>query len=218
MLTLYYSPGACSLAPHILLEEIGAEFEARRLNLAEGEHKKLPYLAINPHARVPTLVEGEFVLTETPAILSYLGHRFAETGLLPLTDLHRLARCEQLLAFFSSSIHVAVAQIWRTTRYVDDPAAYEAVRAGGRRALHSYFAELETMLEAQDWLVGGRFSVADLYPLVFYRWGLRLNEDMARFPAWTAHASRLLERDGVRRAIEDEGLQAAEFQPPAAAA
>ncbi len=87
MLTLYYSPGACSLAPHILLEEIGAEFEARRLNLAEGEHTKLPYLAINPHARVHTLVEGDFTITETPAILSYLGHRFAETGLLPLTDL-----------------------------------------------------------------------------------------------------------------------------------
>jgi len=218
VLTLYYSPGACSLAPHILLEEIGAEFKAVRLSFADGDQRKPAYLALNPQGRVPVLVEGEFVLTETPAILSYLGHRFAETGLLPLTDLHQLARCEQLLAFFSSSIHVAVAQIWRTTRYVDDPEAYEAVRAGGRRALQTYFAELETMLEAQDWLVGGRFSVADLYPLVFYRWGLRLGENMARFPAWTAHASRLLERDGVRRAIEDEGLQAAEFQPPAAAA
>ncbi len=218
MLTLYYSPGACSLAPHILLEEIGAAFEARRVNLANGDHQKPAYLAINPHARVPTLVDGDFVLTETPAILSYLGHRFAETGLLPLTDLHQLARCEQFLAFFSSSIHVAVAQIWRTARYVDDPAAYEAVRAGGRKTLQTYFGELETLCEAGDWLVGGRFSVADLYPLVFYRWGLRLNEDMARYPAWTAHASRLLERDGVRRAIEDEGLQAAEFQPPQAAA
>ncbi len=218
MLTLYYSPGACSLAPHILLEEIGAEFKAVRLSFADGDQRKPAYLALNPQGRVPVLVEGDFVLTETPAILSYLGHRFAETGLLPLTDLHQLARCEQLLAFFSSSIHVAVAQIWRTTRYVDDPAAYEAVRTSGRKTLQTYFAELETMLEAQDWLVGGRFSVADLYPLVFYRWGLRLGENMARFPAWTAHASRLLERAGVRRAIEDEGLQAAEFQPPAAAA
>ncbi len=218
MLTLYYSPGACSLAPHVMLEEIGAEFAAVRLNLADGEHRRLPYLAINPHARVPALVEGDFVLTETPAILSYLGHRYAETGLLPLTDLHQLARCEQLLAFFSSSVHVAVAQVWRTERYVDDPASYEAVRAGGRRALLRYFAELETMFQAADWLVGGRFSVADLYPLVFYRWGLRLGEEMGRYEAWTGHASRLLERPGVRRALADEGLAAAEFQPPAAAA
>jgi glutathione S-transferase len=200
-----------------MLEEIGADFETVRLSLADGDQRKPVYLAINPHARVPTLVDDGFVLTETPAILSYLGHRFAETGLLPLTDLHQLARCEQLMSFFSSSIHVAVAQVWRTARYVDDPAAYEAVRAGGRRALQTYFAELETMVEAADWLVGGRFSVADIYPLIFYRWGLRMGEDMARFPAWTAHASRLLERPGVRRAMADEGLQAAEFQPPAAA-
>jgi glutathione S-transferase len=201
-----------------MLEEVGADFTAVRLNLAEGEHKRLPYLAINPHARVPALVEGEFVLTETPAILSYLGHRFAETGLLPMTDLHQLARCEQLLAFFSSSVHVAVAQIWRTARYVDDAEAYEAVRAGGRRGLLGYFGEMETMFEAADWLVGGRFSVADIYPLIFYRWGLRLGEDMSRYPAWTAHASRLLERPAVRRALTAEGLQASEFQPPAAAA
>jgi glutathione S-transferase len=129
-----------------------------------------------------------------------------------------LARCEQLLAFFSSSVHVAVAQVWRTARFVDDPSAHEAVRAGGRRALLGYFAEMETLFAAADWLVGGRFSIADLYPLIIYRWGLRLGEDMARFSAWTAHASRLLERPGVRRALADEGLAAAEFQPPVAAA
>ncbi len=218
MLTLYYAPGACSLAPHILLEEIGAEFQAVRLSLADGEQRKPAYLALNPQARVPTLVEGDFVLTETPAILSYLGHRYAESGLLPLTDLHQLARCEQLLAFFSSSVHVAVAQVWRTARYVDDASAYEAVRAGGRRALAGYFADMETLFAAADWLVGGRFSVADLYPLIIYRWALRLGDDMRRYPAWTAHASRLLERPAVRRALADEGLAAAEFQPPAAAA
>ena len=80
MLTLYYSPGACSLAAHIVLEEAGAAFEAKRVTIVKGEHQTPDYLALNPHARVPTLTDGDYVLTESPAILSYLGHRFADPG------------------------------------------------------------------------------------------------------------------------------------------
>ncbi len=218
MLTLYYSPGACSLAPHIVLEEVGAAFETVRLSLVDGDQRKPAYLALNPLGRVPVLVEDDFVLSETPAILSYLGHRFAETGLLPLDDLHRLGRCEQLLSFFSSSVHVAVAQVWRTARYVDDPSALDAVRAGGRRNLLGYYASIEAMLSEEDWLVGGRYSVADIYPLIFYRWGLRMGEAMGGYAAWTGHASRVLERPAVQRAIAREGLAAAEFQPAPVAA
>jgi glutathione S-transferase len=213
VLTLYYSPGACSLAPHIMLEEVGAAYETVRVSLVDGDQRKPAYLALNPLGRVPVLVEDDFVLTETPAILSYLGHRFAETGLLPLTNLHLLARCEQLLAFFSSSVHVAVAQVWRAPRYVEDPAAFDAVRAGGRRNLLAYFDGIEAMLADSDWLVGGRYSVADIYPLIFYRWGLRMGEAMGAYAAWTSHASRIIERPAVQRAVAREGLSIAEFQP-----
>ncbi len=218
MLTLYYAPGACSLAPHIMLEEVGAAFDTVRLSIASGDHKRPEYLALNPLGRVPTLVDGGFPIAETQAILSYLGHRFAESGLLPLNDLHRLAHCEQLLSFFSSSIHIAVAQVWRADRYVEDSAALEAVRAGGRRNLRQYFGMIETMLDDNDWLVGGRYSVADITPLIFYRWGLRMGEDMAAYPAWTGHASRLIARPAVQRAIATEGLQPQEFQPAHSAA
>jgi glutathione S-transferase len=214
VLTLYYAPGACSLAPHIMLEEVGAAFDTVRLSLADGDHKRPEYLALSPLGRVPTLVDDGFPITETPAILSYLGHRFAETGLLPLNDLRSLAHCEQLLSFFSSSVHVAVAQIWRAERYVEDSAAFEAVRAGGRRNLRQYFAMIETMLDDNDWLVGGRYTVADITPLIFYRWGLRMGEAMAAYPAWTRHASRIIERPAVQHAIATEGLKPQEFQPP----
>ena len=90
MITLYYSPGACSLAPHIVLEEIGAPFTTRRVSIADGEHLKPAYLAINRHGRVPALTDGDFTLTEGPAILSWLGHRFPEAGLLDLADPNRL--------------------------------------------------------------------------------------------------------------------------------
>ena len=92
MLTLYYSSGACSLAPHIVLEEISAPFAATQVALAEGAHQKPEYLAINPKGRVPALTDGDFVLTEGPAILSYLGHRYPEAGLLDLADPEKLGR------------------------------------------------------------------------------------------------------------------------------
>jgi glutathione S-transferase len=201
-----------------MLEEVHATFHAVKMSLADGDQRKPDYLALNPLGRVPTLLDDGFPMTETPAILSYLGHRFAETGLLPLNDLYRLAQCEQLLAFFSSSVHVAVAQVWRAERTVEDASAFDAVRAGGKRNLRRYFAMIETMLDANDWLVGGRYSVADIYPLIFYRWGLRMGEDMAGYQAWTGHASRIVERPAVQRAIATEGLKPQEFQPSPAAA
>ena len=93
------------------------------MTILKGEHRTPEYLALNPHGRVPTLTEGDFVLTESPAILSYLGHRFPEAGLLDLADLERLGRTHELLSFFSSSVHVAFAQIWRAERFSDAEAA-----------------------------------------------------------------------------------------------
>ncbi|HSM53765.1 MAG TPA: glutathione S-transferase N-terminal domain-containing protein, partial [Erythrobacter sp.] len=110
MRKLYYSPGACSLAAHIALEELGSPFEAIRVAIREGAHQSPDYLALNPHGRVPTLVEDGFVLTEAPAILHYLGHLDGQAQMLDLDDHQALGRTAQLLNFFSSTMHVAFAQ------------------------------------------------------------------------------------------------------------
>lgn len=206
MITLYHSPGACSLAAHIVLEEIGAPFEAKRVAIAEGEHLTPDYLAINPHARVPALTDGAFVLTESPAILSYLGHRFPEAGLLDLKDLEKLGRTEELLGFFSSSVHVAFAQIWRATRFAEGEAAREDVIAVGRTAVSGYCDELEEVAGGGDWIVGGRYSIADPYMLVFYRWGRLIGLDMAAYPGWTRHKEAMMGRPAVQRALAREGI------------
>lgn len=208
MLTLHYSPGACSLAPHIVLEEIGAPFETRRVMIAEGAHRSPDYLAINPHGRVPALTDGDFTLTEGPAILSYLGHRFPEAGLLDLADLSRLGRTHELLNFFSSSVHVAFAQIWRAPRFAAGEAARAEVVAAGHAAVDGYFDELEA-LAAGGWIVGGTYSIADSYMLVFYRWGTRMGRDMTAWPGWTRHKDAMLARPAVRRALATEEIEIA---------
>lgn len=209
MLTLYHHPGACSLAPHIALEEIGAPFAAKRINLLAGEHQTPDYLAINPHGRVPALTDGDFVLTEGPAILSYLGHRFPDAGLLDLADVNRLGRTHELLNFFSSSVHVAFAQVWRAGRFADGEAAREDVIENGRRVVAAYFDEIETLVPGGDWLVGGRYSIADPYLLVFYRWGTRIGLDMTAYASWTMHKQAMLARPAVQRALATEEIEVA---------
>ena len=209
MITLYHHPGACSLAPHIILEETGAPFTAVRINLLAGEHQTPAYLAINPHGRVPALTEGEFVLTEGPAILAWLGHRFPEAGLLDLADVNKVGRTHELLNFFSSSVHVAFAQIWRAGRFADSEAAREDVMENGRRAMAAYLAEIESLVPDGDWLVGGRYSIADPYLLVFYRWGTRCGLDMTAYAGWTRHKQAMLARPAVQRALATEEIEVA---------
>lgn len=217
MLTLYYSPGACSLAPHIILEEAGMPFEARRITIASGEHRTDEYLAINPHGRVPALaIDGEIV-TENAAVLTYIATLATGSSALPRRPL-LLARVYELLSFFASSVHIAFAQYWRPERFTEDQELHEPIADAGRRSVLRYFDEIEAMLDGREWLVGDAFTLADTYPFVFYRWGRRIGVEMSAYKAWTAHSGRMLRRPAVGRALAREGLDPGEFLPCKAAA
>lgn len=211
MLKLFYSPGACSIVTHIALEEAGADFEPVRVMLAQGEHLKPEYLAINPHARVPALATNHGVVTENIAILNLLADLYEAPGSVPRDDPFAAARCNELLGWFASSVHISFAQIWRGERFTDDQNLWPAIQDGGRKALENQFAEIE-QLSGESWLVEGRFTAADSYALVFFRWGRRINMDMGRYPAWAALVGQALDRPAVQRAIADEGLKADEFR------
>jgi glutathione S-transferase len=207
-LTLYYSPGACSLAPHIALEETGAPFEAVKIDFATAEQRGGRYLAINQKGRVPALAEGEWVLTENPAILRYIARRYPEAALWP-EDPREEGRCAEWLAWMSSTIHPAYAHIRRAERYATDEAAIEDVKAKGHETCADLWTMIEVGLSRGGWALGERYSVADPYLLVFWHWGRGqvLGYDMARrFPYWTDHARRMAERPAVQRAFAREGL------------
>ena len=212
MLKLFYSPGACSLVTHIALEESGAEFEPVRVTLAQAEHLKPEYLDINPHARVPALATGHGVVTENIAILNLIADLFCKDGSVPRDDPYAAARCNELLGWFASTVHISFAQIWRAARFTRDESIHPAIVEGGRENLESQFAEIEA-LSGEGWLAGGRFTAADSYALTFFRWGRRIGMDMAAFPRWAAHLERLLDRPAVQRVLEREGLKREEFQP-----
>jgi glutathione S-transferase len=209
-LKLFNSPGACSLVTHIALEEAGAKFELVRVVLAEGEHLKPEYLAINPHARVPALATDQGVITENIAILNFIADEYEAEGSVPRGNPFAAARCNELLSWFASSVHIAFAQIWRAERFTRDESVWPAIQAGGREALAKQFAEIEGRC-AEKWLVGGSFSAADSYALTFFRWGRRIGFDMSAYSGWSALCGRVIERPAVEQVLAREGLKAEEF-------
>jgi glutathione S-transferase len=214
MLTLYFTPGACSLAAHIVLEESGQKYEKQLVDLAKGEQRSESYLKINPQGRVPALrLDNGEPLTENTAILPYLGKRF---GLWPSEPLAE-ARALSLIGFFAGSVHPAHAHIGRPERYATDPAAYPAIKEAGLKSFHGYLQQIDAMLAGREWF-SDRYSVLDAYGLVFYAWGFRRELPVQELKNYSAHKDRMLQRPAVRRVAEEEKLALARDLPKSAAA
>lgn len=210
MLKLFYSPGACSIVPHIALEEAGAEFEPVKVVLADGDHLKPDFLAINPHARVPALGTDCGVITENVAILNFIADSFGAEGSVPRGDVYAAARCNELLGWFASSVHISFATIWRGSRFTSDESAWPILQAGGREALEKQFAEIDGLCGG-GWLVDGGFSAADSYAAIFYRWGRRIEMDMDPYRRWAELVARVVDRPAVGRVLDREGWKRSDF-------
>ena len=130
-ISLFYSPGSCSLAPHIVLNEIGEPFELRKFATADRANYSPEYLAVNPKGRIPALLIDGYTLTENAAILAFLGRRFQNAGLYPSEGSEADARCLELLAWSSNTVHVAFAQLFRPERFVLDEYHLSAVKESG---------------------------------------------------------------------------------------
>ena len=208
---LYYSPGACSLAPHVALRETGADFEAVRVMVADKENYGAAYLRINPRARVPALeLDGE-VYTEAAALLVFIASRAPQAGLLPEPGTPAFARTLEWLAWFSNSLHIAYAHLWRPERFLPADADNAVMTDFARESIQRLNAELEARI-AGDWLVGDRYGLADIYSLPFYRWGNRIGLDMpGTCPRWTGLVKRMLDRPAVAETLEAEGLPRESF-------
>lgn len=204
MPTLYFAPGACSLAAHIVLEESGEAYEARRVDLANGEQRTEAYLKINPQGRVPALVlDDGAIVTENTAILPYLGKRH---GLWPRDEAGEW-RAHSLIGFFAASVHPAHAHIARPGRYATDTAAHANIKETGKAAFTDYLRQIDRMLAGRDWL-GETYSVLDPYAFVFYFWGMRRELPVKEMKNYTAHRDRLMSRPAVQRVVADEGIPA----------
>ncbi|HWL27839.1 MAG TPA: glutathione S-transferase N-terminal domain-containing protein [Burkholderiaceae bacterium] len=199
---LYYLPGACPLASHIVLEWIGKPYEIQKVG--RDELKQPAYLALNPLGAVPTLVDGDFVLTQSAAILEYLAEQNPQLGLMP-EDLRERAETRRWLGFCNADLHRTFALIFGVQAYSDDPAVQEQLTEKTAAKLVQLFSVANKQLEGKKWLTGVR-SVADPYLYTLLRWAkakkLKLDE-MANLKAFHAH----MEADpAVQAALKAQGL------------
>ena len=202
-LTLYFSPGASSLASHIGLEESGAAYEAKPIVLAKREHKTEAYLQVNPRGKVPALAVDGRVIIENTAILAYVARCFPGNRLLPADRVDE-ARCIGIMAWFSNTLHPAYQRVMRPERFADGEAAQESVRAFARKAYWDSCREIDTLLQGGEWIMGSQYTVADSYALVFYSWGVRGSYPMQELAAYSRWKDRMLARPAVRRILERE--------------
>jgi glutathione S-transferase len=203
MLGLYYAPGACSMAAHIVLEESGEKYEPLLIDTAKGEQRTEAYLKINPQGRVPVLrLDDGQPLAENTAILPYLGKRFR---LWP-TDALAEAKAMSLIGFFASSVHPAHAHVGRPERYSADQSAFPGIKDMGLKTFHGYLKQIDGMLAGREWL-SDKYSVLDPYGFVFYTWGVRRELPMAELKNYAAFKDRMVKRPAVQRVVENEKVK-----------
>jgi glutathione S-transferase len=202
---LFYSPGACSLGIHALLEEIGKPFEPVLTNVREGANRAPAYLALNPKAKVPALQRDDgSILTEFPAIAVYLARTNPQANLLP-ADPETEARALEAMDYIVATVHMqGFTRIARPGNFTPTEADQEAVKARGREIFAAGMTLLDQALEGRDYYAGTRFSVADAALLFVENWAPRA--DFALPSNLAAHFARLKTRPSVQRAFATEGL------------
>lgn len=205
MLTLYYAKGTSALAAHIILEEAGAEYTLVEVPLFEGAHKRDDFLAINPKARIPALQTPDGVISENPAILTYVAATHPQAGLLPATPFAR-AQADSLNAYLCSTVHVAFAHKFRGARWADDPAAIAAMAAKVADNLRDCAALIEAHCLQGPWALGPDFSLCDAYLGLLPRWMTIAGVDVGDFPKLSAHWAALRARPAVQRVLAVHGL------------
>lgn len=200
---LYYKPGACSLASHIVLNEIGADFEIEKVDTAAGRTETgADFAAINPNGYVPVLDldDGER-LTEGAAILQHLADRAPGTGLTPKAGTIDRARVIEHLNFTASELHKAFAPFFGAVK----PEG--AARAAAEEKLVRRMDHLERQLaDGRAYLVGGRFTVADAYAFVVASWANPVGVGLDRWPNVAKYVERIAARPAVVKAMTAEGL------------
>jgi glutathione S-transferase len=196
---LYFSPNACSLAPHIVLRELGLPFELVRVdNQAKTTADGKDFLQINPKGYVAALqLDDGQVLTEASAILQYLADLQPDAGLAPANGSWERVRLQEWLNFIATEMHGGLAVFF-------NPAIQGEVRAIFLTTLFKRFAVLVQTLEQQDYLLGAQYSVADAYLYVVLRWAAIHAIELTQWPALVAFEQRVGERPAVIAALAAE--------------
>lgn len=198
---LFLKPGACSLASHIVLEEIGRPFETEKVDtVTKRTASGADFLAINPKGYVPALhLDDGDVLTEGPAILQYLADQAPETQLAPANGTKARYQLQSWLTYIGSEIHKNFGTFF-------NPAATQEMKDIALGNLKRRLAYADERLAGKEFLTGSTFTVADAYLFTVVNWAKFIKLDLSEWTNLTAFQARVVARPAVQRALKAEGL------------
>lgn len=201
---LFYSPGACSMAVHITLNELGLPFEAIKIDKA---NKPAEMLRANPNGHVPTVIldDGKS-LTEAGPIMVYLADLAPGKNLIPKYGTWERVKMMETMNYLSTEIHKGFGPLWAADRWVKNPEGNAELKKSLIDGMGKKFDYLTTRFEGKPFLTGDTFTVADAYLTTLLGWTRVLKIDMARWPALLGYMERTTQRPSVQKAMKDEGL------------
>lgn len=200
---LYTTPGACSMADHIVLEWIGKPYTARIVS--RQERAKPEFLELNPAGAVPVFEDDGWVLTQNAAILNYLADTYPEAKLGGDGTPKGRAEVNRWLGFLNADIHPAFKPLFGATRYLEDKVAIEKTQDNARKQLRGLFERCDAQLGKHDWLAGTR-SIADPYLFVMLRWAKATGVDLSGLDNLAKFEQRMRADAGVQKVLKDEGV------------
>ena len=216
MMQLHYYPGNASFTPHVLLHEIGAPFELKLVDRAQGAHKRADYLKLNPNGLIPVLIDGELVLYETAAICLHLADRFPAAALAPPLGSNQRAHFYKWLVWLTNSPQALLKHYFYPERMLDagNTAGAAQLKAHAQAQVGQMLQQLDTQLATNGgpWLLGEAYSAVDPFAFMLCRWTRGFDHRPAReYTHIAPYLQRVLQRPAVQRAFEAEGLTAPWF-------
>jgi glutathione S-transferase len=197
---LFYGPGACSMAAHIVANELGMNMEFVPVDLRKHEYKGGNYYDINPKGSVPALqMDNGEVLTEAAVILQYLADQKPGNNLLPQAGTMPRYRVMEWLNYISAEVHKGFGPLW-------NPATPEAGRHSAIENLNKKFKFISEKLGGKDYLMGAQYTVADAYLFTILGWTHYHKIDMTKFPVLMGYMERIKNRSAVMTTMKQEGL------------
>ena len=198
---LYYSPGACSLAPHIVAVEAGIPLQLEKVDTkAKRTEAGADFWQINPKGYVPALeLDSGEIMTEGPVISQYLADQKPASGLAPANGTLPRYRLQEILGYINSELHKSYSPLFK-------PDISDAVRNERKEYLQRRYQFVEDVLAKQPFLLGDAFTVADAYLFTVTNWARHVALDLSGFPALLAFQQRVAERPAVHAAMKAEGL------------
>lgn len=204
MFKLYYAPGTCALASHIALAEAGADYTTEKIDFKNNQQNSPEYLAINPKGRVPSLITGRGILTETPAMLAFIAQSFPQAKLAPFEDAWAFAQVQAFNSYLCSTVHINHAHRMRGARWATEESSFADMKRKVPQTMAACFSLIERDMLQGPWVMGDTYTVCDPYLFTLEGWLEGDSVDISTLPKVADHRKRMEQRPAVQQALAEE--------------